>query len=208
MTDVLAGRRERKKEETKHRIFIAALGLFSERGFEATTIEDIVARADVAKGTFFNYFPRKEALLEYLAEEWIERAEVAASDPAGSSIERLLRLYSEAARAHGAEPELSRMVLRSAMDRYCAPSPDGALRRFEALVIGLIREAQAGGELRSDVDPQVLYGVLGSCFMGSLIWWLGPKDSCPAREYPLGDVVRHLQMVAIDGMRPGAGGAA
>jgi len=55
---VPVGRRERKKEETRHRIFVAALKLFNDNGFEATTIDDITARADVSKGTFFNYFPR------------------------------------------------------------------------------------------------------------------------------------------------------
>ena len=68
MTEPVVGRRERKKEETKRRIFETAVQLFNERGFDATTIDEIAERADVAKGTFFNYFPRKESLLQYLAE--------------------------------------------------------------------------------------------------------------------------------------------
>jgi len=203
MTEAAAvGRRERKKEETRHRIFEAALSLFNEKGFDATTIDDITERADVAKGTFFNYFPRKEAVVEYLAEEWMDQAEGTAGDASQPAAERLLRLYTGASKAYDEEPELARMVVHTAMSRFCCPAPDGAWQQFEALVMRVIREGQAKGELRGDVDPSVLYGILGSCFVGSLVWWLGPEDNCPARKYTLADVVRQLQLVAIDGMRP------
>src|ERR1051325_9404455 len=75
MTGLELSRRERKKEETRERIFKAACKLFRHKGFEATTIDEIAEKADVAKGTFFNYFPRKEAVLGFLSEMWIEEAE-------------------------------------------------------------------------------------------------------------------------------------
>ena len=50
-------------------IFKAALELFQERGFEETTADQIAAKSQVSRGTFFNYFPYKEAvLIEYGAE--------------------------------------------------------------------------------------------------------------------------------------------
>jgi len=62
------GRRARRRRETHSRIFDAALRLFAERGYANTPVEEITEAADVAKGTFFNYFPTKEAILEALAE--------------------------------------------------------------------------------------------------------------------------------------------
>jgi AcrR family transcriptional regulator len=54
------GRRERKKLQTRALIQREALRLFLEKGFEATTIEEIAEAADIAPSTFFNYFPTKE----------------------------------------------------------------------------------------------------------------------------------------------------
>ncbi|MGX1103751.1 AcrR family transcriptional regulator [Bradyrhizobium elkanii] len=55
-----AGLRARKRQETRERLTKAAMMLFLERGFEATTLDDIVAAADVSRRTFFHYFASKE----------------------------------------------------------------------------------------------------------------------------------------------------
>ena len=57
------GRRERNKIRMKERLYDAALTLFTEQGYDETSIDEIAERADVARGTFFNYFQRKEDLL-------------------------------------------------------------------------------------------------------------------------------------------------
>jgi AcrR family transcriptional regulator len=57
------GLRERKREKTRQALADAALELFAERGYEATTIADIAERAEVSPRTFFAHHPSKEHVL-------------------------------------------------------------------------------------------------------------------------------------------------
>jgi len=63
MSSPVAGRRERKKHQTRQALEDTAWQLFTEQGYDATTITDITDRVDVAERTFFRYFDNKEAVL-------------------------------------------------------------------------------------------------------------------------------------------------
>ena len=56
-----------KRSNTKSRIVEAAWELFYERGYDDTTVEDIVRRSETSKGSFYHYFESKDALLGSLA---------------------------------------------------------------------------------------------------------------------------------------------
>jgi AcrR family transcriptional regulator len=55
--------RERKKDQTRDALARAAIELFQEKGYEATTVAEIARAASVSRRTFFRYFPTKDALL-------------------------------------------------------------------------------------------------------------------------------------------------
>jgi AcrR family transcriptional regulator len=57
------GRRARKRRETRDRIADAAMKLFLDRGYEATTMDDVADAADVSRRSLFDYFPTKEDVL-------------------------------------------------------------------------------------------------------------------------------------------------
>lgn len=109
------GRRERKRRETRKRIVEAATKLFLERGYDATTMNDIADTADVSRRSLFDYFATKEdvlfanqedfipALVEEMqqrpkSEPWpilvehaVTRAVVAAATPEAFAIEALVQ---------------------------------------------------------------------------------------------------------------------
>ena len=212
MTEVTQGRRERKKEETRRRITMAALDLFHEKGFEATTVDEITERADVAKGTFFNYFPRKETVLAALSEEWMERAEEHASKHGRTASERVLALFGGVAESYGQDRELARMLLRVSVERMVCPEPDLSRSGLYQQVAQAVLDGQASGEFRPDLPVDSVFGVVASVFMGTLTWWLGggPHQQVVARStLSLHDAVESQISIALKGIRrPAAAGSA
>lgn len=71
---VFMAKRQQKKEQTKERIINEALELFKTQGYKQTSVDSITLKAQVAKGTFFNYFSTKEALLVDLQKQKINSA--------------------------------------------------------------------------------------------------------------------------------------
>ena len=86
------GLRERKKQRTRESIATSALELFGERGYQATTVADIAAAADVSERTVFTYFPTKEDILFSDLADFRERlSEALAERPSGASALDTLR---------------------------------------------------------------------------------------------------------------------
>lgn len=65
-------RRDRKKSVTREKIAAAAYELFREQGFHQTSIDQITEKADVGRGTFYNHYPSKEAIVPYLIDREAE----------------------------------------------------------------------------------------------------------------------------------------
>ena len=77
----------RKKERTRHQLAEAAAQLFYKRGYDATTIDDIVAAVDVSPRTFFRYFPTKEDLVVALGQTGMGSfLDALAARPAGEAL--------------------------------------------------------------------------------------------------------------------------
>jgi AcrR family transcriptional regulator len=156
MTELELSRRERKKDETRERIFKVAVKLFRDNGFEATTIDDITERADVAKGTFFNYFPKKEAVLGYLSEtlmtKAVENAEAILAAPKPAR-EKIIVLYADIGAGYEKDRELSWFLLMENMKRAFAGS-EHAFERWRELAVEVIEQGQANGQLKRGLDSQ------------------------------------------------------
>ena len=110
-----SNRRERRRVETRERIYRAALRIFAQRGYLDTTVEDITEAADVGKGTFFNYFPTKEHVLATYGDERlaaIERALKKARTPNQSVRPVLRELATDLAGQSSESPGLATLDFR------------------------------------------------------------------------------------------------
>ncbi|MFI6409278.1 TetR/AcrR family transcriptional regulator [Streptomyces sp. NPDC050548] len=96
MTEAM-GLRERKKLETARRIIRTAIGLFSERGFDNVSVQEIADASDVSKMTVFNYFGTKEDLVFWPMEEHFGDAARAVRERAvgESAVEAVRRQFLE-----------------------------------------------------------------------------------------------------------------
>jgi AcrR family transcriptional regulator len=143
------GRRERTKAANRSAILEAARDVFSEQGYDAASVRDIVRRTELASGTFYNYFPDKASIFRALVED------------TGAEARRRVR----AARRQGAGPEGFVEEGFRAFFAFIASDPDTFA--FLSRNLGTIREQfedavlPAGvGELEADLRAAIARGEL------------------------------------------------
>ena len=68
-------RRERKKIHSKKSIVESAIKLFSQKGYQETSVADIMNEADLGIGTFYNYFHSKEDIIHHVLTQKLDQAE-------------------------------------------------------------------------------------------------------------------------------------
>jgi AcrR family transcriptional regulator len=131
------GLRERKKQRTREQIVDAATRLFAERGYEATTIADIAAAADIAPRTFFGYFQSKEAVVFHDADrDYDSLAATLAGRPQGEYAFTALRRWIDERIASSQIDEEGELLRK----QLCAQSEElqrvqyGLLARIEELL--------------------------------------------------------------------------
>ena len=155
------GRRERKTQATRKALEDAAWELFAERGFAATTIEDITERVDVSVRTFFRHFPTKESVLfgdPHFLEAPFRRALLAR--PATEDIYRALRATLREL-APLVESQRDRHLLRRRiLEQPGGPTVEdhfGAITDKGTMLRQIIAERMACAV--DDVPPQLLGGM-------------------------------------------------
>ena len=154
----VGGRRERKKADVRDRLYRAALDLFRRDGYDATTVGAITDAADVGKGTFFNYFPTKEHVLAaYHNEMTGQLLALLGARRFRTTGAALSEAFRECARWVEEDPQMARVVLGVLFNSAVVLDADHANEeRFVAWFRGQIEEGVRRGELRKDIDIDVV----------------------------------------------------
>lgn len=172
--------REKKKLETKNRIFEVSGRLFKEKGFENTTIDEITKEVGIAKGTFFNYFPTKESLLLYFREQKHElihellEAEKSKNVPTKEKVRGFLVSLAE---SYEKDKELTKLFIleyrRYVMHSGLKPDDKNSMHcHFNRILHDLLEEGSKNGELKKGTDLKIAAEVLGVVYFHTLVLWL------------------------------------
>ncbi|AHF06662.1 TetR/AcrR family transcriptional regulator [Desulfitobacterium metallireducens] len=158
-------RRERKKQETYERLYSTALYLFQTQGYETTSIEQITQRADVGKGTFYNYFDSKEAVaLEFSRRRYQDLILKGRLSQSNTIRERLSSLLEAWADFMVHEREMAWVTIKQ---RDYAELDKG----LHYGIMGVITLGQRGGELSDRFDPCFLAESLEGMALQHFIHW-------------------------------------
>jgi AcrR family transcriptional regulator len=168
-------RRERKKGETRRRILEAAFELFVSNGFENTTIDQITDKADVGKGTFYNYFPTKEAVLfDFMDNIGAQRGEKlwAVILTLQDTRQRLAKAFHSLASWAEEYPELIRVYLTDMQNKRLRESLDYEYNHMERYLHDIIIKGQEEGDIRDDMQPvQLVDFLMGIMVVQAFKWF-------------------------------------
>ena len=168
--DGRVSRAQRLREERRAQILHTAVRLFSDRGYHATSIADIIAAAGIARGTFYLYFESKRAIFEELLDNFfaslaraVRRVDTApgAAPPVDQMHANVQRIFSILERERSMARILGRQAvgLDEEFDRKLADF----YGRVAALIERGLRLGQEMGLVR-DCDP----ALVSSCVLGSV----------------------------------------
>lgn len=177
MSSSVAAPRRRRKEARPSELTAAALELFVEKGFAATRLEDIAARAGVSKGTLYLYFDSKEALFKAVIQEGILPAvaegEAILARHGGSAfglLERILEnWWTRIGDTHLSG--VSKLMISEARNfpEVAQFYYENVIRRNRALVGTALERGMASGEFRSLAVDACIDAIIAPFLMVS-IW--------------------------------------
>lgn len=162
--------------DIRSRLLQSAFQLFATRGFEATTVEDITQAADVAKGTFFNYFRTKEMVLTQMSEHRLDIMRAGLAE-ARLSRKPARELFYELLLALVDEPRRSRGLARCMLLGPLSAEPvisvaESTIARGRQILRDMVALGQERGEIRRDCSSAELALLFQQTYFGVLYLWV------------------------------------
>lgn len=177
-------RGKRGQNQRRAQILEVAARLFAEKGYEATSIEDIAVGVDILKGSLYYYFRSKQELLLEVARQAHSipfDALTDAMDSVGTAPEKVWHYVEMSVRTvaeHPARTAAFYSEMRHLEPRHAREIID-ARDRYESLLIDVLAAGQEDGSIARDAPPGLLArGIFG--IINSASRWYRPGGSWPA----------------------------
>jgi TetR/AcrR family transcriptional regulator, repressor for uid operon len=152
-----------KADETRHRIMQAARLVFSERGYDGATFQDIAARADLTRPAINHYFPSKRVLYREVLDEtnkFVIGAGIRQADRETTLVARLTAFIAEAVKANSENPAGSAFIISGILESQRHPewnkTENDSVSLSREFLMRVVRDAIERGEITVDVDATAL----------------------------------------------------
>jgi AcrR family transcriptional regulator len=189
------------RADVRERILACAVELFAAHGYDATSVQQVVARAGVTKGALYHYFAAKEDLLfeiyhSLLTDQLASLDAIVArgADPAATLREIIRSLAETTSENSRAVAVFSREASRLDEERWQTLRAEW--RRYQDTVRGIIRDAQDSGVFATHASPEVIsWAIFG--VNTSMPTWFRPDGPKKAVE-----IADELADFVLAGLRP------
>lgn len=195
--------REKKKKKTRQAIMQAAIRLFSEKGFEKTSIEELAKAAGIGKGTIYGYFQTKTDILHAFCEDELECLHEELTTNADKEIpilQQIVRIYMSEFRHITENREFARLFMQQTafprdvdLDRHLVHEDN-----YFKLLFPLLEKAQERGELRKDVELLYITGHFYGLYLLLVSAWFSGRVQTEEAEQALETLFRQ----AMEGLQP------
>jgi AcrR family transcriptional regulator len=169
----------KRSDATREKLFAAAVELIGERGYHGTTVDDIVERAGVAKGTVYYHFAGKRELFQALLQDGLQklstafREEVEANEDPREALRCIVHAELKFIRDHQAFSKLLMSELWRA-DRVWREALVLLRSNYVSCVETVIERGVERGLFRADLDPlragSVVFGTIATAALDWLVF--------------------------------------
>jgi AcrR family transcriptional regulator len=173
---------QQRSEETRSRILESAIKLFSERGFNAASVDDICAEAEISKGAFYHHFESKQALFLALLDGWLKIVDTAIEASKDKTAPETFMQMAEAfpyifETTGNHLPMFMEFWLQASRDEKIWQASIAPYHRYHKYFTSLIKKGVEEGSF-VNVDPQIASRLIVSAAMGLLLQsLLDPKGA-------------------------------
>lgn len=192
-----APRRRGRPGHDQDAVLTAAVRLFNARGYDATSMFDIAESLGITKSSVYHHISGKEQLLQMAMDRALDGLFDAAEEVRAlgtPALDRLERLIRRSVLVLDERFEFVTVLLRVRGNTAVEQHALARRREFDAVVTELVKQAQAEGDVRPDVDPAAAARLLLG-MVNSLTEWYRPR---PGSAAPLADTVTKI---AFQGLR-------
>ncbi|HUV79194.1 MAG TPA: TetR/AcrR family transcriptional regulator [Desulfobacterales bacterium] len=203
----MSGLRETKKKKTRQAILDAAIKLFSEKGFEKTSVDELAKEAGVGKSTIYGYFHTKNEIFLAFCEDQVDFvfADLAQKrDPDASLQEQLLTLFMGQFRYVTKNYNFGRILAREMIfpKELTMEKSNDLSERYLSALGEILTRAISRGELRDDLELLYISGHFYAFYILVLSAWYERRFQS---EQEIEQALRKLLRQAMEGLAAGDG---